>query len=223
MKKFLNVIAITLALNFLAAAGGVGWLVQSKHLDKDKFAAIRAIVFPSSQPTTQAIVASNASTQPVLRLEELLAHSAGRSASEQVDYIQHAFDQQMEQLDQRRRELLDLQRQVDLARDQVTKDREKLALGEKELASRQQLQSKNETDKGFQDALALYQTLPPKQVKDTFKSMDDAVVVQFLQAMQPRTATKILKEFKTSDEQDRATKLLEKLRQPSTPTAAASQ
>jgi Mg/Co/Ni transporter MgtE len=85
------------------------------------------------------------------------------------------------------------------------------------------LQSKNETDKGFQDALALYQTLPPKQVKDTFKSMDDAVVVQFLQAMQPRTATKILKEFKTSDEQDRATKLLEKLRQPSTPTAAASQ
>jgi flagellar motility protein MotE (MotC chaperone) len=222
MKKFLNVIAITLALNFLAAAGGVGWLVQSKHLDKDKFAAIREIVFPSSQPTTQISVASNASTQPVLRLEELLAHSAGRSASEQVDYIQHAFDQQMAQLDQRRRELLDLQHQVDLARDALTRDREKLSLGQKELSKAQQLQSKNETDKGFQDALTLYTSLPPKQVKDIFMGMKDDVVVQFLQAMEPRVATKILKEFKGPD-QARAATLLERLRQPSSPTAAASQ
>jgi flagellar motility protein MotE (MotC chaperone) len=96
----------------------------------------------------------------------------------------------------------------------MAKDRAELEKQQKELLARQQLQQKNETDKGFQDALALYNTMPAKQVKDIFKTMDDSLVVQFLQAMEPRTATKILKEFKTLEEQDRLAKIMEKLRQP---------
>ncbi|HVT89475.1 MAG TPA: hypothetical protein VHD56_11525, partial [Tepidisphaeraceae bacterium] len=55
MKKLLTVVILTLALNFLAVAGGVGWLYQSGKLDRTKVAAIKDILFPKpvDQPTTQ--------------------------------------------------------------------------------------------------------------------------------------------------------------------------
>ena len=34
MKKLFNVIVLALAINFLAAAGGVAWLFRSGHLDR---------------------------------------------------------------------------------------------------------------------------------------------------------------------------------------------
>jgi len=40
MKKLLNVLAWTLALNFVAIAAGVGWLYNSGHLDHPKVVAI---------------------------------------------------------------------------------------------------------------------------------------------------------------------------------------
>jgi flagellar motility protein MotE (MotC chaperone) len=220
MKKIYHVLVLTLALNFLALAGGIGWLVQNKKIDKPKLMAIREIVFPTTKPTTQPtdVVAGDPTTQPMLRLEEALAKSAGRSASEQVDFIQHAFDAQMSQLDRRERELSDLSRQVELAKQQATRDRAALEKQQKDLVDRQQLQKRNETDKGFQDALALYNKMPSKQVKEVFKTMPDEQVVQFLQSMQPRNATRILKEFKTPEEQDRVAKIMEKLRQPQAST-----
>ncbi len=36
MKKLFNLIVLTLALNFVALAGGVGFLVKSGRLDKAK-------------------------------------------------------------------------------------------------------------------------------------------------------------------------------------------
>jgi hypothetical protein len=43
-------------------------------------------------------------------------------------------------------------------------------------------------------------------------TLDDDVVVRYLQAMEPRIAGGILKEFKTPDETSRAQSLLEKMR-----------
>src|SRR5206468_4098475 len=117
MKKVFNVLVLTLAVNFLAVVGLVGWLVQSKKLDREKVQAIKEILFPKpveEAPTTQP--SSEApTTQPMMRLEELLAKASGRSASEQVEFIQYAFDAQMAVMDRRQRELNDLQRQVELS------------------------------------------------------------------------------------------------------------
>src|SRR5882724_9266393 len=105
MKKLLSVIALTLALNFLLVAGGAGWLVKTKHLDKDRIQAIKKILFPppeeapADSPTTQP----DATTQPSVRLDELLAKASGRTAGEQVEFIQQTFDAQAAQLDRRER------------------------------------------------------------------------------------------------------------------------
>lgn len=213
MKKLLNVIVLVLAMNFIALAAGVGYLKQSGRLEQDRVLAIKEILFPSAAPqpaTTQP--AANPTTQPIVRLEELLSQQIGRPASEQVEFIRQTFDAQMAQLDRRQRELNDLQAQIDLAKGQLARDRSAVAQKEKTLVTREQEATKLETDKGFQDSLALYKSMPGKQVKSVFLAMDDRTVAQYLQAMEPRAAARIVKEFKTPEETQFIQRALQRMR-----------
>jgi hypothetical protein len=221
MKKLATAIMLTLALNFLAIAGGAGWLWKSNHLDRTKVIAIKQILFPApaTQPVIQPTDEPDATTQPTLRLEELLAKESGHSATEQVEFIQHTFDTQMAQLDRRERELADLKMQTDLAQEQLIRDRAAMEIDRQALDAAKQQQSALASDKGFQDSLMLYNTMASKQVKNIFMALDDPTVMNYLRAMQPRTAAKVIKEFKTPDETTRIQQILERMRQ-STPTTA---
>jgi hypothetical protein len=215
MKKLLNVLALTLAINFLIVAGFVAYLYRDGRLDRARIAAIKEILYPPppvEAPATQPVTDQLA--QPTMKLEELLAKTAGRPAAEQLDYIRKSFDSQMAQLDRAHRELLDLNQQVEKARGRLNEERKALDEKEKRLADREQQAQRLASDQGFQDSLSLYQTLPAKQVKTIFMGLEDATVIQYLQAMESRTAAKITKEFKSPEESERLKRLLEKMRQP---------
>lgn len=214
MKKLLNVMVMALAVNFLALAGGAGWLWRSGRVDREKIQTIRELLFPPPPPSDVKLeTASEPSTQPSARLDELLARYSGRTAAEQVEYIRHTFDAQMAQLDRRKRELDDLQHQVDLAKEQMTRDRAQLDQDRQKLQNREQETARLQTDQGFQDSLLLYQSMPPKQVKTIFMTLPDDIVIEYLQAMPPRLASRICKEFKSPDEINRIQSILEKMRQ----------
>ena len=214
MKKLLQVIMALLAINFLAVGGAVGWLVQTKRLDKDRLHAIKDIVFPATtQSSTTQSTEEAATTKPSDVLAALLEKSSGRTPSEQVETLQRNFDAQMAQLDRRERELTDLQRQVELSKQQMARDRTALDAEKKALETQKQQTAKLASDKGFQDSLALYNTMQGKQVKQIFLSMSDDQIVQYLQAMEPRAAARIVKEFKSPPEVARIEKVMEKMRQ----------
>jgi len=217
MKKLLTLFAWTLALNFLALVGGVAYLFNSHKLDHDKVKQIKELVFApppaATQPTDAKSDARDPATQPTLRLEEMLAKVSGRSAAEQVEFIQHTFDSQSRILDRRVEDLQDQRRTLEQAKARLDKDREKLAADQKALADAQQAQAKLNTDQGFQDTLNLYNTMPPRQVKTVFMSMTDDTMLQYLRAMEPRISAKILKEFKSPEETQRVNQVLEKMRQ----------
>src|SRR5688500_15572236 len=222
MKKLFNIVVLTLALNFLVVAGAVGWLHQTKRLDRTKVQAIKDILFPKpALPIAATQPAAKPTTQLTLQLDELLARTAGRSATEQVRFIQQTFDAQMVQLERRERELGDLQRQVDLAKEQLTRDRADIDAPRAALAARQDEPTRLASDKGIQDSLNLYNTMPSKQVKQVFMTLDDATVMNYLQAMQPRAAARIIKEFKTPEEVARIQSIMEKMRQ-ATPAQRAT-
>ena len=68
--------------------------------------------------------------------------------------------------------------------------------------------------------MALYKTLPPRQVKAIFTTLPDDAVQQYLQAMDAKQATKVMKEFKTPADVARLQRVLERIR--STPAAATA-
>lgn len=212
MKKLFSVAALALALNFLAVAGVAGWLVATKHLDKKRIAAVKAILFPPPPALPVATTQPDPTTQPSARLAALLSQASGKPVDQQVQFIQKSFDEQMAELDSKARELEDVRAQIQLARAQELKDRAKIDRDEKALTARAAKANKLATDTGFQDSLQLYNTMPPKQVKGIFMTLPDSVVEQYLQAMQPRTATNIIKEFKLPDETSRIEKVLELMR-----------
>lgn len=225
MKKLWDILMMTLAFNFLALAGGVGWLYQTGRLDHARIMAVKDVLFPKpvTAPTTQP---SGDSPPPdgIKRLEELLAKNAGkRTAAEQVALIQQNFDATMYQLDQRERTVQDLERQVAAENQKLAKDRATLDADRQALTAREKEADRLANDKGFQDTLALYNAMPPKQAKSVFMTLDDATVAQYLDAMEPRNAARIIKEFKTPDETERIKRILEKMRKPPTPGAPATQ
>lgn len=223
MKKLWNVFVLTLAVNFLAAVGGVAYLYNAGRLDRQRVGAIRDILYPPAAPKPAASQpADPADTEPVLRLNELLEQKSGVSTSEQLEFIQQTFDARMAEMDRRQREVADLQRQVDMANAALARDRAALEAEKKALAEKQQLAERLASDKGFQDSLKLYKAMPPKQVKQVFLSMDDETVRRYLQAMEPRTATKIVREFKTPEEAQRIQRVLHLMR-PADPAPATAQ
>ena len=215
MKKLLNVLVLTLAVNFLVLLIGVGWLHREGRLDRARIVAIKQVLFPPPPvevPATQPV--TDALAEPTMKLEELLSKTAGRPAAEQLDYIRKSFDSQMAQLDRAHRELLDLNQQVEQARGKLNEERKMLDEKDKKLAEREQQAQRLASDQGFQDSLQLYQTLPAKQVKTIFMGLEDATVIQYLQAMESRTAAKITKEFKSNEESERLKRILERMREP---------
>lgn len=211
MKKLFDVLMLVLAINFIVVAVGVVYLFHDGKLDKDKVKQIRELVFTTTQPTTQQT--ASATTKPAGGLDQLLAQETGHTAAEQVEYMQRSFDAQQETLDRRQQELLNLKTQVDLAQAKLSKDRADLLAEKKRLQDQESEAARQAADKGFQDALALYEAMPAKQAKDVFMGLDDGTVVRFIDAMDPLQASKILKEFKSPDETVRVGKLLERIRQ----------
>jgi hypothetical protein len=216
MKKLLIVILAILGLNFIAVAGGVGWLYRSGHLDKSRVMQIKDVLFPpDAAPTTQPSIAAASpdSSDGTQRLDALLAKQAGKPVGEQISLLQTTFDTQTLELDRRQRELEDLKRQVDLANVKLDEDRKALEQQQQALATREQQDTKLQTDKGFQDTLALYNAMPTKKVKDIFLTLDESVVEQYLDAMDARKAGKIVAEFKTPSETAFIQRVIERMRQ----------
>lgn len=220
MKRLWDLMVLTLALNFLALAGVAGWLYQSGHLDKERIEKVKEALFPPPAPpaaTTQPSAADPAA-QSREQLDALLAKHAGLPAGQQVEFIRQTFDAQMAQLDRRTRELADLKSQIDLANAKLAADRAGLDAERKRLTDEQEQAKKTAADQGFQDSLTLYNSMPARQVKSVFMTLNDDAVLQYLRAMDPMAAGKIIKEFKTPDEMDRVQRILERMRKGGGPT-----
>ena len=184
MKRLWNVFVLTLAVNFFAVAVAVAYLYNDGRLDRQRVGAIKALLYPPPVPPPAASQPSEKQKpEPVLKLAELLEQRSGLSTSEQLLFLQQTFDARMAELDRRQRELGDLQRQVDLANATLARDRAALEAEKARVAEREQLAARLANDKGFQDSLELYKSLPAKQVKAAFMTMDDETVKRYLQAM----------------------------------------
>ena len=223
IQKLFGVVTGVLALNFLAVAGVIAYLVATHKLDQTKAHAIRDLLAgpatqPATQPSTRPATQPSPDDAPLLRLAPLLDRYARRPAAEQADLVHTALESQAATVERRFREMQDQRAQVEAAQAELAKKEAALAAHEKAFDDKVAEQGKLAGDENFQKALSLYQAMPAKQIKTYFAGMDDDTVVRFLRAMDERQAAGILKEFKTPVESKRALALMEKVRQAPAPS-----
>lgn len=215
MRKLWNAFVLALAANFVLAAGAVAWLYKTGRLDRERVAEIRKIVLEKPEPSASKDDAGQPmgpTTRPSMGLEALLEKHAGKRAGEQVEVVQQAFDAQSMLIDRRRREVEDLAAQVAREQEKLARDRAALEAERRGFDAREEAARAVASDQGFQDSLKLYAAMPPRQVKGVFLSMPDETVVRYLRALPPRTATKVVKEYKTPEETERIRRIMERMR-----------
>jgi hypothetical protein len=212
MKRLWNVLVLTLAMNFLAVAGGVAYLRQSGHLTRDRVNQIKLVLFPPPTPEAPTSQPADPTTRPTLVLEQLLNNRPNMTAGEQIKFIHQTFDERQAELGRREQDLAARQNQLDLAQSRLQEDRQAFEAEVKAFRDQQTQATRLASDAGFQSTLADYSALPAKQVKGIFATMNDDTVRMYLEAMEPRTVAKIVKEYKTPDELDRIQKIMEKIR-----------
>jgi hypothetical protein len=199
-------LAATAAIvNLLALLAGVGWLVGSGRLDRERWEAIRTIVaappggaVPEPEPTVEEPAGSIRTT--AARIEAL-----DREIRQQSISLRRLRDEK-EQLD---RTLEDRRAELDRREAAFTAERE--AWEASTLAEREA-----RIDTQFRKTVRLLESVPPKQAKDLLLELvrdgDRAGAVAYLDAMSPYKASSVLKTFKGEDETRVAAVLLEELR-----------
>jgi len=221
MRTLFNVVAVLAILHIVAGLGFVGWLAGTGRLNKQRLVDTRN-VFALTVEQEKEKQAEEAEKAEQTRIEaERQARLSGvgglASTADQLREEEQRNEILLRQLERTRREIEALSDNLTLARQRMERQHEDLLAAKEQLEDRiQQIESRL-NDEGFKKAVTLYETLPSKQVKQMFIELMTAdqtdEVVAYLEAMQPRKAAGVLKEFKERDEVDLAVELTQRLRE----------
>lgn len=221
MKLIWNLIVAFIIFNLLLAAGYVGWLYNTDYINGDRIDKAREVfsltiaeeaaqaeeIRLKEEEATQARdqlarLESTGQGPTTLRDELDKATRADQSAIERINL----FNQQNEAL------------REEMARFMEDHNRRVAELEAERAAFEKWIQDRAEQtkDENFLQVVSLYEAQAPKQTKQAFQTLmalgETDQVVEYLAAMDPRKAGKVLAQFKTPEEVPQAASLLEKLR-----------
>ena len=218
MKTAWNITSFLAVVNLLAVLMCAGWLWQSGRLDQQRIAAVRELL-----STTVADELQHEKEQEAEQAAEERRQADERRRSgwplaggELIARMDRFEDHAALMLRRVQNENEKLMSQLD-AREQAIISREK------ELEARQQQWVKSiqddadrREDKQFLKAVRILESLPAKQARQAIQQLVETgkteQAVAYLNAMNARSASKIVREFKTDADIALATDLLEKLR-----------
>ena len=215
VRRLILIAATVLSLNFVAMVAVAAVVAQRAQLDREKIAAVKEVLFPPPDSTGTAAEAEPEPppATPMQELLSLLDAEANKAADARVADVTRAVDRRAADLDRRAREVADRSAQVAEAAGELGRERE---VFEAEVAAwRTEVDAAvaRAADEGFRASLELYETLPAKRSKALLIGLDDATMLAYLRAMDTTTAARVLREFKTDAEADRARAVLELMRE----------
>lgn len=206
----------TLALaNFLAMAGLVGWLKATDRIDSSRIATVRDMFSTTVTEERAAADAVKAAEEAAARKQEeaAIAGTPPLSAAEAMGTERVLSEQQRQHVERLRREVEDLQRSLARERDELDDQWGQLRAERAAFQAMREQLAALEGSAQFERALRLYESLKPEQTQALLQELITAgnieQVVSYLNAMQTRTASKVLAEF---EDPRVAADLLERLR-----------
>ncbi len=233
MKKIGSLFLLLCVLNLFALLGLGGYLLASGRLDKTKATAIADLLRHKGTPekfreTLYDILepapatTSAPASQPAVADSNLPDPQFSTSAQDRIDAGHQAMEQERLKLENQAQELR--HRQDLLVQLQVDVQAKLKKIDEQQQAFEKRVAAANAgvKDDSFQKSLALYDELKTKQVKDIFLGMAPDIVANYLQAMEPSRAGKIIGEFKSPAESAFIASVLDRIRAAGTTSAIGS-
>jgi hypothetical protein len=210
VTKLFNAISALALATLLAGGGFVGYLFGTGRLNAHRLEAVAGVLRgefdngPRAADAVANITPTSAPAQepPVSTEEEL------RSARQRQRLELLATERAVRDLEAQRRLL-------DQVLQHVVQEQERLAIEKKEFAQQREKVKATARDEGFQKELDLVSGLQPRQAKEHILRLwqkRPADAVRLLSAMDDTRAKRILEQFKTPDELQTQTDLLEQIR-----------
>ncbi|MFW5699167.1 MAG: hypothetical protein ACOCYN_04855 [Planctomycetota bacterium] len=212
---------VVMAVNLLLLAGVVAWLGATGRLSRERVQQVVAIFEPTleQQQQAEAEAARQAELDKQKQVEVArLEQAAQGSQTLQQRLAEQDTRSQMNALivDRLKAESAAIRQRLEMSKQTVTQLTEQL---EEQRAAMEAYVAQREaqrTDEDFQQAVAFYEQMKPKQAKASFLDLigegRSESVIDYLSAMQPRKAGAVMREFKDEQEIAIATDLLQQLR-----------
>lgn len=222
MRTLWTAITIVVLINVLLLGGVLLWLKSTGRIDAERVRRVGNIfsvpIEQEQQLQAEADALEEQARQQALDLARLESVSDGPiSLADRLEAQQQRDDLATMRLDRLKRDIRDLQQQLELSKRLLAEKEAQLQSDRDAFTQALQQQQQLEQDENFQQTVSMYEQLKPKQAKQMFQDLiargQIDQVVDYLAAMQLRKAAGALKQFKSPEEITLATELLQRLRE----------
>lgn len=209
MRSIWTIASFFAIVHLLALLLFIGWLWRSDRLDMDRVQQLRDLLAPTISEQTEMEESRQQSEVTNAELTRL-------PSAEQIVRLTTLQEQEQKSAQRMKDESDMLARQFELLAKQTEAEREAFEIDRQRWEDATRAERERKTDEQFAQTVQQYESLPAKQSKDMLLELigkgQQQQAVAYLDAMKPRAANKILKEFKSPTEIVLATELLEELR-----------
>ncbi len=203
LRKLWDILSIVAITNVITVLVLVLVMFAFGTLSGSKVRLVRDVLMDRS------LAAGEAPTTQPEGIDQALVTAGQRIADDRVNNQRKQL-----QIDQQMRELKDFQVQLDQARAALDARIRKFQLEKQQWQASRQAERDLLAAEGFKKTMALYESMPPDQVKDLFMAMEEAEVVRYLANMEERKASKIAREFNNSVEKAKLRRIMDEMRSP---------
>lgn len=173
MKRFWNILSVISVANLVALSAFAGWLIKSDRLDMDRVRHARiALAKTISEERSEDEAAKSKAEQDQKAAEAAkVAARPPLTAAERLAARVEATELDNQRAERLKREVLDMQRQLNEERDKLQKEKEQLASDRKAFDDMSAASTAAMTDAQFQKTLDVLESLKPPQALAMLKEM----------------------------------------------------
>ncbi len=215
LKAIIRIITVLAIANLLSIIGFVGWLVTSDRLDLPRVERIREIIVETraEQAAREEEEADVAAAAVITAEEEARAALPPLTAEDKLLQKSELDELNAQQTSRAQRDLADMTASFERILTEIKDERALLASERDDFEQMRTEIAELEGSKQFKKSLAIYQSLPAAKAQALLATLIEGgefeQAVAYLNAMQTRTAKKIVEKF---EDPKLAAELLERLR-----------
>jgi flagellar motility protein MotE (MotC chaperone) len=213
MRTLWNVVSFLAIVHLLAGLMLAGWLWHSRRLDGDRIMQVRALL---AEPVTDEAAPGDASGDDDPDAIDGVQTAAALPSGARVELSSMLREQMMQSVRWLEDEKRLLTAQLERATAQVEQQQQAFTDRQAQWEQSIEAQRQRRIDEQFGKVVRNLESVPPKQAQRILSTLvaegRPEQAVAYIDAMNPRAAAKVLREFKSDEDTVLATELLERLR-----------